>query len=74
MVVFLLPPVLAAKGITNPGFAFVGLGGALIGLGGLLLYFLRTGKPIVSRMIILHIFPGVLFSMTIAFVVGFALA
>jgi hypothetical protein len=74
MVVFLLPSILAAKGLTNPGFAFVGLGGALIGLGGLLLYFLRTGEPIVSRGIILHIFPGVLFSMTIAFVVGFALA
>jgi len=46
----------------------------MIGLGGVLLYFLKTGKPIVSREIILHIFPGVLLLMTIAFVAGFALA
>jgi len=74
MVLFLLPAILAARGITNPGFALVGLGGAMIGLGGVLLYFLKTGKPIVSREIILHIFPGVLLLMTIAFVAGFALA
>ena len=74
MVLFLLPTMLAARGITNPGFALVGLGGAMIGLGGLLLYFLKTGKPLVSREVILDIFPGVLLLMTIAFVTGFALA
>jgi len=74
MVLFMLPTILAARGITNPGFALVGLGGAMIGLGGVLLYFLKTGKPIVSREIILHIFPEVLLLMTIAFVAGFALA
>ena len=74
LVLFLLPTVLAAQGVTNPGFALVGLGGAMIGLGGLLLYFLKTGKPIVSREVILYIFPGVLLLMTIAFVTGFALA
>jgi len=58
----------------NPGFALVGLGGALIGLTGLLLSFLKTGKPIVSREIILHILPGILLLMTLAFVIGFALA
>jgi hypothetical protein len=74
LVLFLLPTVLAAQGATNPGFALVGLGGAMIGLGGLLLYFLKTGKPIVSREVILNIFPGVLLLMTVAFVTGFALA
>jgi hypothetical protein len=74
LVLFLLPTVLAAQGVTNPGFALVGLGGAMIGLGGLLLYFLKTGKPLVSREVILNIFPGVLLLMTIAFVTGFALA
>jgi hypothetical protein len=74
LVLFMLPTVLAAQGVTNPGFALVGLGGAMIGLGGLLLYFLKTGKPIVSREVILNIFPGVLLLMTIAFVAGFALA
>jgi hypothetical protein len=74
MVLFLLPAILAGRGVTNPGFALISLGGAMIGLGGLLLYFLKTGKPIVSRETILQIFPAVLFLMTIAFVTGFALA
>jgi hypothetical protein len=74
LVVFLLPCILAAQGVTNPGFALVGFGGALIGLGGLLLSFLKAGRPIVSREIILRILPWILFLMTAAFVVGFALA
>jgi hypothetical protein len=74
MVVFLLPSILAAQGVMNPGFALVGLGGALIGLVGLLLFFLKTGKPIVSRETILNILPGILLLMTVAFVTGFALA
>lgn len=73
MVLFLLPTILAAQGATNPGFALVGLGGALIGLTGLLLSFLKTGRPIVSREIILRILPGILLLMTLAFVIGFAL-
>jgi len=74
MVVFLLPSILSAQGVTSPGFVFVGLGGALIGLAGLLLYFLKTGRPIVSREIILGIFPSILLLMTGAFVIGFTLA
>ena len=73
IIVFLLPALLAAQGITRPGFAFVGLGGALIGLAGLLLYFLRTGRPIVSRRIILRILPAIFLLMTVTFVVGFSL-
>ncbi len=74
LVVFLLPAILSAQNITRPGFAFVGLGGALIGLAGLLLYFLKTGRPIVTREIILSIFPAILLLMTGAFVAGFTLA
>jgi hypothetical protein len=74
VIVFLLPCILAARGITNPGFALVGFGGALIGLGGLLLSFLKAGRPIVSREIILRIFPWILLLMTTAFIAGFALA
>ncbi len=71
MVLFLIPTILAAKGYTSPVFALVGLGGALIGLEGLLLYFFKTGRPIVSREILLRIFPALLLLMTIAFVTGF---
>ena len=73
MVIFLLPIVLSVQGVTAPGFALVGLGGALIGIGGLLLSFLKTGRPILSREMILNLLPGLLFLMTIAFVIGFAL-
>lgn len=74
MVVFLLPSILSAQGSAHPGFALVGLGGALIGLGGLLLSFLKAGRPIVSREIILRLLPALLLLMTIAFVAGFSLA
>jgi hypothetical protein len=73
MVIFLVPSVLAAQGVTRPGFALVGLGGALIGLGGLLLSFLKAGKPILPRATILRILPALLLLMTAAFVAGFAL-
>jgi hypothetical protein len=73
MVVFLLPSVLSAEGITRPGFAFVAMGGALIGLAGLLLYFLKAGRPIVSRQTILRILPAIFLLMTLAFVAGFTL-
>ena len=74
MVIFLLPTILAALGNTNSGFALVGLGGALIGLGGLLLFFLKSGNPIVPRETIFRILPGLLLLMIISFVLGFALA
>jgi hypothetical protein len=73
MLIFLLPIALSLQGETAPGFAFVGLGGALIGVGGLLLSFLKTGRPVLSRDAILSLLPGLLLLMTLAFVVGFAL-
>jgi hypothetical protein len=73
MLIFLLPILLSLQGRTSPGFAFVGLGGALIGIGGLLLSFLKTGRPILSREVILSLLPALLLLMTISFVLGFAL-
>jgi hypothetical protein len=72
LVIFALPIVLAIGGKTRPGFSLVGVGGALIGVGGLLLSFLKAGKPILSRTIILGILPGLLLLMTLAFVIGFS--
>jgi hypothetical protein len=74
LVVFLLPTILAALGVTGAGFALVGLGGAMIGLVGLLLSFLKAGRPILPRETILRILPALFLLMTMAFVVGFALA
>lgn len=74
MTIFLLPTILSAQGITQPGFALVGFGGALIGIGGLLFSFLKAGKPILPKETILQVLPGLLFLMTAAFVAGFALA
>jgi len=74
LVIFLLPIVLVLQGQANPGFALVGVGGALIGAGGLSLFFLKAGKPLLSREKILKILPGLLWLMTTCFVIGFHLA
>ena len=69
--IFLLPSILAANGTKDPGFALVGLGGAMIGLGGLLLSFLKAGRPILPREIILKVLPSLFMLMTACFVAGF---
>lgn len=71
MMIFLLPIILSAQGQVKPWFALVGVGGALIGVGGLLLSFLKTGKPILSRETILKLFPILLLLTTVFFVAGF---
>lgn len=71
LTIFLLPIIFAFTGQAKPGFALVGLGGALIGAGGLLLSFLKAGKPILSRETIFKVLPGLLFLMTLCFVIGF---
>lgn len=73
MTIFLLPIFIAAQGETKPLFALVGLGGALIGVVGLLLSFLKTGKPLVSRETIMKLFPALLLLTTALFVAGFKL-
>jgi hypothetical protein len=72
MTIFLLPIFLVFSHLAAPGFILVGVGGAMIGLGGLLLSFLKAGKPILSRLMILKILPGLLFLTTTAFVIGFS--
>ena len=72
MTIFLLPVILAMQGKVQPLFALVGVGGALIGIGGLLLSFLKAGKPILSREMILKVLPGLLLLMTACFVVEFS--
>ncbi len=71
LVIFLLPFYMSLRGLAPAGFALVGLGGALIGVGGLLLAFLKMGKPVVSRPVILTLFPALLLLMTAAYVAGF---
>jgi len=71
MTIFLLPIILSVEGQTAPLFSLVGVGGALIGIGGLLLSFLKAGRPILPRETILKVLPGLLFLMTLCFVIGF---
>ena len=71
MTIFLLPIILSAQGQMNPRFSLVGVGGALSGSGGLLLSFLKTGKPILSRDTIMRLFPILLLLTTAFFVTGF---
>lgn len=70
--IFLLPAILTLQGRVQALFVLVGAGGALIGIGGLMLSFQKTGKPILSREIILRILPGLLLFMTLLFVIGFS--
>jgi hypothetical protein len=71
MTIFLLPIITSMQGNTQPLFSLVGVGGALIGIGGLLLSFLKTGRPILSKETILKVLPSLLLLMTICFVAGF---
>jgi len=71
MTIFLLPILLSAQGQVKPFFSLVGIGGALIGIAGLLLSFLKTGKPILSRDTIMRLFPMLLLLTTALFVAGF---
>jgi len=73
MIIFLLPVTLGFMGQATRGFALVGVGGALMGVGGLLLSFLKSGRPLLSRNIILTILPGLLLTMTILFILGFSI-
>ncbi|MCZ2114507.1 MAG: hypothetical protein LC131_11845 [Anaerolineae bacterium] len=73
LLIFLLPIYMSLRGLAPAGFVFVGIGGALIGVGGLLLSFLKMGKPVISRQMILTILPLLLLLMTAAYVVGFYL-
>ncbi len=72
LLIFLLPIIFSIQGKSASGFIWVGIGGALIGVGGLLLTFLKSGKPILSKETILTVLPVLLLLMTLAFVVGFA--
>jgi hypothetical protein len=71
MIIFLLPIIITILGQVKPLFSLVGVGGALIGILGLLLSFLKTGKPIVSRETIMRLFPILLLLTTALFVAGF---
>jgi hypothetical protein len=69
--IFLLPIIFSISGDAPGGFSLVGVGGALIGVGGLLLSFLKSGKPILSKNAILTVLPALLFAMMLCFVLGF---
>ena len=70
MIIFLLPIIITIQGQVKPLFSLVGVGGALIGILGLLLSFLKTGKPIVSRETIMRLFPILLLLTTPPFGAG----
>ena len=73
LIITFIPVFLSIQGSVSPEYLFVGIGGALIGLGGLLLAFLKTGKPILSRERILSVLPVLLVLMTASYLAGFIL-
>jgi len=74
LIIFFIPIISSINGVTNPGFIFVGIGGAVIGLGGLLLSFTKSGVSILSYQQILSFLPWILMFMSLFFVLGFRLA
>ena len=71
LTIFLLPIIVTFQGQMKLPFALVGIGGALIGIEGLLLSYLKTGKPIVSRDTVMKNFPIMFLLTTALFVAGF---
>jgi hypothetical protein len=71
LIIFLLPLIRSFGGQAPMSFALVGAGGALMGLGGLLLAFLKSGAPILSKETIFSVFPLLLALTTALFVLGF---
>lgn len=69
--IFLLPIIVTIQEKTQPLFVLVSVGGALISIGCLLLAFLKTGKPVLSREKIFKVLPSLLTLMMICFVAGF---
>jgi hypothetical protein len=73
LTIFLSPILLSIQGVTPVGYSLVGVGGALIGIGGIMLAFLKSDQPILSRNTILAILPALLLAMTLCFVIGYAM-
>ncbi|MRS04454.1 hypothetical protein EG832_14740 [bacterium] len=71
LIIFFAPIFLSYQNITELGFLWISVGGALIGLGGLVLSYLRTGKEILSQKTVFRLFPSLLFLTTLSFVLGF---
>jgi len=71
LIIFLLPVAFSLNGQAPSRFALVGIGGALFGIGGLLLAFLKSGKPLLSKETIFNILPALLTVTTACFVLGF---
>jgi hypothetical protein len=74
LIIFLLPIALSLRAEMAPAFSLVGLGGALIGVVGLMLAFLRLGRPILPRHVLLRLMPLLLLVTTLLFVAGFQYA
>lgn len=73
LVIFISPILLLLQGATPAGYSLISVGGALIGVGGILLAFLKSEQPILSKNTILTILPGLLLAMTLCFVIGYAM-
>jgi len=67
----IIPAFIVILGRMQFWYIFVAIGGSLIGLAGLLFSISRIKPKIVPLRINLHLFPALLFSMTLCYVLGF---
>lgn len=74
LMIFILPLYLSLHGRTPGRFMFISVGGGLIGMGGIFLAFLKTGRPVLGQRSLFSLLPGLLFVMTVCFVIGLSAA
>lgn len=72
-VIVLIPIVLLLTSSIQLQYVFVSVGGIFIGIGGMLLAFVKAGKPILSKELVISLFPIILFIATTAFVIGLSI-
>lgn len=70
LVLFILPLVLIIQEIVEVSYLGVSIGTGLVAIGGMALAFLKSGNPILTKVQIYTIFPGVLLLSVLAFSLG----
>ncbi len=70
ILIVLIPVLLFLTKKAPPKIIFISIGGSLIGIGGILLFFIKAGKPILSKKIVYRILSPLLFFVTLFLVSG----
>lgn len=70
MILFLYPVLLIFENAVTVNFLWISVGTGLVAVGGMSLGFLKSGHPILSKVTIYKVFPGIFLIMTVAYSLG----